>query len=96
MNCNDCKNYSPLDKPRGFNEGYTIYGYCFKDQGFNDKGYPVYIPEGSCKYFIQSTKNHSDQRNMENLIQNTQRFRGNKVDCENQMSFEDFPEVMPE
>lgn len=95
MNCNDCQNYSPLEKPRVFKQGYTIYGYCFKDPGFNDKGYPVYIPEGSCKCFILPTKNYSDQRNMENPAHNTQRFRGNKVDCENQMRLEDFPEVMP-
>lgn len=68
MNCNDCKNYSPLVEPREFKQGYTIYGYCFKNPGFNNKGYPVYIPEGGCKYFIQSTKKHSDQMNCKNQM----------------------------
>lgn len=95
MNCNDCKNYSPLVEPRKFKEVYTIYGYCFKDPGFNDKGYPVYITEGSCKYFIHYTKKSSGSEEYGKLVQKTQRSRGNKSDCENQMRLEDFTEVMP-
>lgn len=78
MNCNDCKNYSPFEKPRVFEQGYTIYGYCFKISGFSDKGYPVYIPEGACKFHSKTTKKCSDQMN-----------------CGKQVSFDDFPEMMP-
>lgn len=67
-------------EPREFKEIYTIYGYCFKDPGFNDKGYPVYIPEGSCKYFIHYTKKSSGSEEYGKLVQNIQRLRCNKVE----------------
>lgn len=57
MSCYSCKHFSELKKPRvqkdkDKNE-YTIYGYCFKknfEKPYND-GYPVYLPEGTCKHF---------------------------------------------
>lgn len=49
MNCKSCENYSLLIMPRELKEGVIIYGYCFKQTGFTNTGYPVYIPEGKCK-----------------------------------------------
>ena len=55
MSCKSCKNYSELKEPRiqKNKDGaeYTIAGYCFKKshQADYNKGYPVFIPEGTCK-----------------------------------------------
>lgn len=78
MNCNDCQNYSPLEKPRVFKQGYTIYGYCFKDPGFNDKGYPVYIPETGGNYGI-----HQKLVNRMGAVGGIERIGGMSGDIEN-------------
>lgn len=59
MSCYECKNYSELKEPRTQNgkdnTEYTIYGYCFKKifKSVFNTGYPVYLPDGSCKKFVR-------------------------------------------
>lgn len=48
--CYTCQCFSELKKPRPVEDGTaTIFGYCFKDRSNMGKGYPVYIPKGSCR-----------------------------------------------
>ena len=54
--CNDCKFYSELKEPRQADEHNSIYGYCFKDQYNMGKGYPVYVPGGTCKDMKKARK----------------------------------------
>lgn len=50
MSCYECKNFSQFINPRVLKENgneYTIFGQCFKQM--KNTGYPVYVPNGSCK-----------------------------------------------
>lgn len=61
MACNQCKFYSEFTEPRDLSiagEKYAnavCYGMCYsqKNAHGNIRGYPVYLPEGSCKDFIR-------------------------------------------
>ena len=48
MSCKNCLNYSALQMPRPVDANNYIYGYCYRDNANMGKGYPIYIPEGSC------------------------------------------------
>ena len=50
-NCEACKNYAPLKKPRITSKDCIVYGFCFKDYKERLSIYPVYVPEGVCRDF---------------------------------------------
>ena len=53
VGCYTCKNFAELKTPRHIKDEIYIYGYCFKKngvwEGIDQKGYAVYLPEGTCK-----------------------------------------------
>lgn len=76
--------------------------YIGKDKDGNVKnavkacGYFPNIRQGVCKHLIPYTKKPSGLYDFRKSEQKAQRFRRNKVDCENQMSINDFMEVIEE
>ena len=60
-NCYDCEHFSELKEPRKLDGGGEIFGYCFKSgtkpsSPNMGKGFPVYLPEGSCKSWVKRRK----------------------------------------
>lgn len=54
-NCKKCGFFAELKYPLIFHkpEGYiyNVYGFCMKDWNIVHSSYPVYVKEGSCKFY---------------------------------------------